>query len=595
MKLILAEKPSVAEDIAKALGGGVKEKDHIKVRQYIITWAYGHLLEIDDRIAPEKWELESLPIFPQRFEYVVTNPHFYNIKKLLQKAEEVIIATDAGREGELIARLILLKAGWNKWDKTYRFWTSQALTPEVVRKVLNNLRHAKEFDSLFWSALARQHADWIVGINMTRLATLLAGNVGVWSIGRVQTPTLTLIVQRTQERENFNPQPYYVIKAKFEKDGKTIDANLLVDSKALINSETEEDREENNEDRAFRLSEEKAKQILKRLEEEQFGEVVFTKRVKRTQPPPRLYSLTSLQRKANEVFGWSASKTLDILQRLYEKHKCVSYPRTDAEYLSEANKGLVKEVLKKLSADSLISRVDTVGKRVFDDSKLTDHHAIIPLDVLPKIANKEEEMLYDLIKRRFLAVFMPDYVYLNYEVVIRLGEYKFIATGKKILELGWKKIEGGEDEEFDLSFVKKGDKLRKISCQSIKRWTKPPDAYTEGLLLKKMEKLNLGTPATRSTIIETLKKRGFIVSNRKHLIATEKAKVLVKFLEGSSLLDYNLTSLWERKLEEIYTKRLGKKGYEAFLEDIKNLIRVEVEKLSLRKIEVRRRTPFYCP
>jgi len=219
MKVILTEKPSVARDIAKALGKYTHDKDHIRAGEYVIVWAMGHLLEIDDSVAPQRWDLESLPIFPEKFLYRAKNSHFFAVKNVLAQAKEVIVATDAGREGELIARLILMNSGWKAWERTYRFWTSKALTPEVVRKELKALKPIKEFDSLFWSAIARQHADWLVGINLTRAVSLKAGN-GVWSVGRVQTPTLALIVRRTIERENFKPQPYFVIKGVFSKDGK---------------------------------------------------------------------------------------------------------------------------------------------------------------------------------------------------------------------------------------------------------------------------------------------------------------------------------------------------------------------------------------
>jgi DNA topoisomerase-3 len=230
MKVILTEKPSVARDIAKALGKFVQNKDHIRAGEYVIVWAMGHLLEIDDSVAPEKWDLESLPIFPEKFLYKVRNSHFFAVKKILSQAKEVIVATDAGREGELIARLILIHSGWKAWDRTYRLWTSKALTPEVVRKELKALKPIREFDSLFWSALARQHADWLVGINLTRAVSLKAGN-GVWSVGRVQTPTLALIVKRTIERENFKPQPYFVIKGVFSKDGRVYEGLLVFKEK----------------------------------------------------------------------------------------------------------------------------------------------------------------------------------------------------------------------------------------------------------------------------------------------------------------------------------------------------------------------------
>jgi len=563
MKVILTEKPSVAKDIAQALGHYTHNKDYIKAGEYVIVWAVGHLLEIDDSIAPERWDLESLPIFPERFLYKAKNSHFFAVKKVLSQAKEVIVDTDAGREGELIARLILMHSGWKAWDRTYRLWTSKALTPEVVRKELKALKPIREFDSLFWSAIARQHADWLVGINLTRAVSIKAGN-GVWSVGRVQTPTLALIVKRTIERENFKPQPYFVIRGVFSKDGKVYEG-------LLVFKEKEE-----------RLSEEKAKEILKELEKEGTGEVVAFQEERKREYPPLLFSLTSLQRTANEKFGWSANKTLAVAQRLYEELKCISYPRTDAQHLSEENKELVKEVLRKLGREDLIESVDKVGKRVFDDSKLTDHHAIIPLDRLPKEASDDDRKLYELIKARFFAVFMPPFEYLSFKVITKLGKYEFVSYGRKVLALGWRKVEPLEETQPDLSFLRKGDRVKKERALAQKKFTEPPPAYTEGSLLKEMEKLSLGTPATRASIIETLKERGYIYLKGKSLIATEKGKALIKFLEGRKIIQPEMTSEWEKKLESIYTQRLGKRGYDEFLEGIKGFVEEEL-KLYLSK------------
>jgi DNA topoisomerase-3 len=563
MKVSLTEKPSVARDIAKALGSYTQNKDYIRAGEYVIVWAMGHLLEIDDSIAPERWDLESLPIFPERFLYKARNSHFFVVKKILSQAKEVIVATDAGREGELIARLILLHSGWKNWDRTYRLWTSKALTPEVVRKELRALKPIREFDSLFWSALARQHADWLVGINLTRAVSLKAGN-GVWSVGRVQTPTLALIVKRTIERENFKPQPYFVIKGVFSKDGKVYEGLLVFKGEE------------------GRLSEEKAKEILKELEKEGTGVVVVFQAERKKEYPPLLFSLTSLQRSANEKFGWSASKTLRVAQRLYEELKCISYPRTDAQHLSEENKELVKEVLKKLGRGDLIENVDKVGKRVFDDSKLTDHHAIIPLDRLPREANEDDRKLYELIKNRFFAVFMPPFEYLSFKVITKLGKYEFISYGRKVLALGWRKVEPLEETQPDLSFLRRGDRVKKEKVLAQKKFTEPPPAYTEGSLLKEMERLSLGTPATRASIIDTLKERGYVFLKGKSLVATEKGKALIKFLEGRKIIQPEMTSEWEKKLESIYTQRKGKKGYEEFLEGIKNFVKEELQ-LSLSK------------
>ncbi|NAZ24124.1 MAG: hypothetical protein GU346_06700 [Thermocrinis sp.] len=472
--------------------------------------------------------------------------------------------------------MILLHSGWKAWDRTYRLWTSKALTPEVVRKELRVLKPIREFDSLFWSAIARQHADWLVGINLTRAVSLKAGN-GVWSVGRVQTPTLALIVKRTIERENFKPQPYFVIKGVFSKDGRVYEG-------LLVFKEKEE-----------RLSEEKAKEIVRELEKEGTGVVVTFQEEKKREYAPLLFSLTSLQRAANEKFGWSASKTLAVAQRLYEELKCISYPRTDAQHLAEENKELVKEVLRKLGREDLIENVEKVGKRVFDDSKLTDHHAIIPLDRLPQSADENDRKLYELIKNRFFAVFMPPFEYLSFKVITKLGKYEFVSYGRKVLSLGWRKVEPLEETQPDLSFLRKGDRVKKEKVLSQKKFTEPPPAYTEGSLLKEMEKLSLGTPATRANIIETLKERGYVFLKGKSLIASEKGKALIKFLEGRKIIQPEMTSEWEKKLESIYTQRLGKKGYEEFLEGIKNFVKEELQLYLSKNLHVPTQKPTPKP
>ncbi|MEM0326910.1 MAG: DNA topoisomerase, partial [Desulfurococcaceae archaeon] len=324
MKLILCEKPSVAREVAKAIGQASQKDGYIQAGDYYITWAYGHLLEIDDKIAPQKWDLESLPILPERFSYRPKDSNSQKqikvIKELLNKVGEVIINTDAGREGELIARLILSFCGWK--GKTLRLWTSLALTPEVVRKELRNLKPAEEFDSLYYSALARQHSDWIVGINLTRAVSLKA-NSGLWSVGRVQSPTLALIVQRDIQIENFKPEPYAIIKGIFEKGGQSYEGTLLYQAQGgdrpTDNSEEEED------DTGFRLSPEKAQEILAELKKYSQGYITKTVKERKREYPPNLFSLTSLQRHMNKTYGWKAQKTLDIAQSLYEKGY-ISYP-----------------------------------------------------------------------------------------------------------------------------------------------------------------------------------------------------------------------------------------------------------------------------
>ena len=609
MIVILCEKPSVAKDVSssfsikKVFDGYYFCKDQNK--EYAVTWAYGHLFEIDNNIAPEKWEWESLPVFPEKFKYTLISDkkikkQFSIIKNLLSKADAVIINTDAGEEGELIARLILHHAGWKNWKETYRLWTSEALTPEVVKRELKNgLKPVTEFDSLFWSALSRQHSDWLVGINLTRAATLQSpdgekNRAKVWSIGRVQTPTLALIVERTLEVENFKSEPYWVIKATFKKDSFEFKAYLLTNSvkNTTIRPEEkktrkhEEENEEENEEKKedfgkFRLSKKDAEIILKKLENEKKGRVQDVKTKIISEPPPLLHSLTSLQREANKLYGFTAEKTLNLVQKLYEERKCVSYPRTDAQHLAESTKPLVKEILKKLGREDLVPAVDRVGKRVFDDTKLTDHHAIIPLAPLPEEVSADEKKIYELILRKFFGVFMPEYRYETTEVLINMKGYIFYAKGKRDLSPGWKSLYREEKSECNLPALKKGEEVIKKKLEVEQKTTQPPPLYTEGMLLKKMEKLNLGTPATRHSIIETLKVRNYIIVKGKALVATEKGKELITKLKkmNSQLVKPELTGEWEKRRNEIYKKKLGKNGYLEFIEEVKKLVLEEIAKI----------------
>lgn len=585
MKLILTEKPSVAVDIARSLGTFNREDGYLKAGDYIVTWALGHLLEIDDSAVPRKWRTEDLPLFPEfRYRVIRSGSKQFNIiKELLQKADSVIIATDAGREGELIARLILMHAGWKEWNRTYRLWTSEALTPDVVRRELNNLKPAKEFDSLYYSALARQHSDWIVGINLTRLVSLKSSDGSVWSVGRVQTPTLKLIVDRDTEIENFKPQPYWVIKALFNKEGDLYEGWLLVGDVPEDIGE-EEGEESGEEDRNFRLSKDKALLILKELGGERQGEIISVNRQKKKEKPPLLHSLTSLQREANRLYGLSAKRTLDIAQRLYQDLKVISYPRTDARHLGSSNKELVKKILQKLGKEELIGKVDIAGKRVFDDSKLTDHHAIIPLAPLPPNVSADEKKIYDLILRKFIGAFMSDYEYETTTVVTRLGRYRFITKGKRDINLGWKVLyQDKEKKEDKLPKLHEGYKVLKVRVSGEERKTKPPPRYTEAALLKVMERLGLGTPATRADIINTLLERGYVVRKSKSLMSTPKGKELISKLRDSRVSSPEMTAEWEKELETIYTQKKGKSGYERFLEGIKRFVKDEIGNIKSRE------------
>jgi Topoisomerase IA len=563
-KLIIAEKPSVARDIARALGKPVSKEGYIMVDQYAVTWAVGHLFEIDDSVAPRRWSLDSLPIFPSQFRYRVTKPkQFAVIKKLLDGVELVINCGDAGREGELIVREILREAGYR--GKSLRLWTSEALTPSVVRREFSRLKPSQEFDSLYYSALARQHSDWLLGINLTRLVTLKAGGQEVWSVGRVQTPTLRMVVERDKEVESFVPEKYYVVRATF-KWRHTYEGMLW-------------------EDGPVKLTKEEADSIVKELDGIREGRVTSVDVKREEARPPLLHSLTSLQRESNSIYGLSAKRTLDIAQTLYESYKVISYPRTDARHLGDSNRGLARDVLKKLGREDLIPNVDKVGRRVFDSSKLTDHHAIIPLDLPPRELKEVERKVYDLIHRKFVGAFMDNHVYETIKVITMVGNRKFLSEGRRDIEMGWMSLYK-EPEDIASTLPTERIEVEKVKVEAEERETEPPPRYTESTLLKEMEKLSLGTPSTRASIIETLLDRHYMRRERRSLISTQKGRELVDKLYESRVSSPEMTGEWERELEAIYTSRAGEEGYRRFMERIRAFVEEELNKLKSKEFKV---------
>jgi DNA topoisomerase-3 len=582
----------------------------------VITYALGHLVEIDDgEFTGKKWVLDELPLIPKKFSYRIMNgkkDQFRVIKNLLKSAGEVYVFTDAGREGELIARLILMLAGYK--GKAKRFWTSEALTMDVVKRELSRMKDLSEYDSLYYSALARQHADWIVGINLTRLATLkmkslpVDGSGLVWSVGRVQTPVLKLVVDREMEIRNFKPEEYYVVLAEFEKDGIKYVGRWVRDWKNADEEEKEKssdlDEENENQDgkkgkKQKRLTKEESASIVEQVAKEKKSRVVVAEKVLKKEPPPLLYSLTTLQKDANRIYGFSLKKTHDVAQRLYEKYKCISYPRTDACHLGDDARSLVKSVLKKLGKGDLVASVDKVGKRVFDSSKLTDHHALIPLDKLPLNASEDEKKLYDLILRRFLCVFMGDCKYYQVKVVTAVRDHNFLTVGRQVVDPGWRKAYDGislyeEKEGKVLPPLKKGDVVNKLGQKMERKLTQPPPRYTEALLVAKMEKLNLGRPSTRDGIVETLIKRGYVVKQGRVLFPTEKTFALISVFENNPVSSPEMTGEWETKLEEIYVKRKHYKGYLSFVSEIKDFVIKVVNDLKHEKVTYRK-LPFSLP
>ncbi len=579
MKLVITEKPSVAMDIARSLGKVERKEGYVVAGDYVVTWAYGHLLEIDDSIAPSKWDLKDLPIFPKEFKYKVIDgkkSHFSLVKKLLEKSEVVVNCGDAGREGELIVREILETAGYK--GKVLRLWTSEALTPDVVRREFSSLKPSSQYDDLYFSALARQHSDWIVGINLTRLVTLKANNREVWSVGRVQTPTLAMIVERDKEIEEFKPQEYYVVIAKFRKKGGGEEYLGYLIRGRESEKEEKEDKEKRDDDEkvATRLTKDEAEAVVSKLSTIKEGKVKEVMKETRRERPPLLHSLTSLQREANSLYGLSAKKTLDIAQRLYEEYKVISYPRTDARYMGDSNKGLVVSILKKLGKDDLVPRVYKVGKRVFDSSKLTDHHAIIPLDKFDG-GNDLEKKVYFLVYRKFVGAFMEDYVYEAMRVITSLDGETFVSHGKRNVSLGWMSLY--ESKDNPLPDLKEGETVDKVSVDASKRTTKPPSHFTDSSILKEMERLSLGTPATRASIIETLLSRKYLMRRGKLLVSTDKGRELIQKLKDSRVVSPEMTGEWEKLLEGIYLEHKGRHGYEEFVNKIREFVAQEIKGL----------------
>ena len=438
--LILTEKPSVARDFASALGIRGKKEGYMEDSRYIITWAVGHLVELS---APEDydprwktWRLETLPIIPEAFQYKPipkTRKQLNVVRRLLDSSalDRVIIATDAGREGEVIARTILMAAGVVSEDRIMRFWTSQALTPAIVREGLARLRPAAEYDRLWNAGQARQIADWLVGMSCSRAATLISRSSAqstkgaggkkkndVFSVGRVQTAVLALIVDRKRVRETFVPEPFWILRACFVNEkGEWWGSWFHGDQRRLTSGGD---------------AEKVAEKISGRM-----GRVVSVKAQKKRQPPPLLYALTDLQQEANQKFGLSAKITLQTAQELYERKKCLSYPRTDARVLGSGNVDLTRTLVEKLSRayPDLFAGVDPnlIGlsnRRVFNDGKLTDHHALIPLAPLPEGVAGSEKKVYDLVLKRFAAAFHPDHMFEQTDVVTSVESETFQTRGR---------------------------------------------------------------------------------------------------------------------------------------------------------------------
>ena len=571
MIVCIAEKPSVAREIAGVLGATRKMQGYLEGNGYQVTWTFGHLCTLkephDYNPQWKMWMLSSLPVIPPRFGIKLIDNETYVsqfniIKGLMQNADEIINCGDAGQEGELIQRWVMLKAGVKCPVK--RLWIS-SLTEESIREGFSHLKPESEFRNLYEAGLARAIGDWILGINATRLYTLrYAQNRQVLSIGRVQTPTLAMIVNRQAEIDNFVPSPYWELKTVYR--GVTFSS-----SKGKFDS-----REEGED-------------FLAKVSGQDFTVTGVTEK-KGKEAPPRLFDLTSLQVECNRKFSFSADSTLKLIQSLYEK-KATTYPRVDTTFLSDDIYPKVPSVLAGLKGyESLVEplkgRKLPKSKKVFDNSKVTDHHAIIPTGVPAMNLTPEERKVYDLVARRFISAFYPDCELSTTTVTGKTAEIEFKATGKRIVKPGWRVVLASQDNADGSAADEPGQDGKPGSGQDDtvlpefrtgesgphepqlkETWTTPPKPYTEATLLRAMETAGklvdndelrdalkengIGRPSTRAAIIETLFKRDYIRKERKSLYPTRTGKELIGTIHEELLKSAELTGMWEKKLRMI--------------------------------------------
>ena len=587
MKLIITEKPSVAKDIARVLNINAFRDGYMENGEYIITWCVGHLIQLaypeeyDSKY--KRWNIRDLPIFPNKFKYNVipqTKKQYETVKSLMldDRVDEIICATDAGREGQLIFGYVYINAGCRKPVK--RLWIS-SMTDEAISEGFNNLKDNKEYFNLYKSARSRSEADWLVGINATRLFTVKYNQK--LTIGRVQTPTLSLIVSRQKEIDEFVSQPFYEVVADcemftatwFNKKGTRIDEI------------------------------EKAEAIVNKCKDKE-GSITKIKTKRATVERPLLYDLSELQRDGNRRYGYSAEQTLEAAQNLYEKYKLTTYPRTDSRYLTKDMKPKIPGLLQNIKdgwkgseycTDKVIKQKINTDKRVIDDSKVTDHHAII---VTPNIRNisairlpEREKSILRLIVARFIAIFDRKQEFDQTDIELIIGNEKFKARGKKVIIPGWKEIEDimlgrevkedAEDKEITIS-LNEGDKIKPKDVKVVTKKTTPPKPYTEATLLTAMEtagkqieneklreemkSIGLGTPATRAGIIEKLISVGYVKRNKKNLIPTHNGIQLIEIVH-EKLKKPDLTGEWESTLGKIAKKEASSKD---FIVDIKRYV-----------------------
>ncbi len=583
--LVLAEKPSVGRDIARVLNCRKKGNGYIEGDKYIVTWGLGHLVTLAEPDAyGEKyktWSMEDLPILPKEMKLEIiknTSKQYNSVKSQMHRKDvnEIIIATDAGREGELVARWIIDKAKVKKRIK--RLWIS-SVTDKAIREGFNKLKDGKEYENLYHAAVARSEADWVVGINGTRALTVKYN--AQLSLGRVQTPTIAMIAEREDEIRRFKAVDYY---------------GIIADTKDL--KFTWQDKHSNS-SRSFNYD--KVEKVINSIKGKDLEVTAIDKKAKKSYPSG-LYDLTELQRDANRIFGFSAKETLGVMQRLYENHKILTYPRTDSKYISDDIVPTLKDRVKAATVfdyskigSKITSKVIKANKSFVDNGKVSDHHAIIPTEerVVYSNLNENEKKIYDLVIKRFLSVLMPPYEYEQTTISGKISGETFTAKGKRVLSLGWKEIyardhyeeESDEEEDQNLPKINKGEKLKIIRVRETQGQTKPPALFNEGTLLQAMENPvkymseedkslkkimgetgGIGTVATRADIIEKLFNSFLMEKRGKDISVTSKGKQLLEIVP-EELKSPTLTAEWEQKLEKIAKGQLSK---DKFINEMKD-------------------------
>lgn len=606
--LVIAEKPSVGREIAKVLDCDVNKNGYIEGSRYIVSWAVGHIVRLADPEDYDRaygtWSLDTLPILPDKMILKVsanTSKQYRVLKDLIcsKEVDSLICATDSGREGELIFRYIYMMSGSRKPFK--RLWFS-SVTSAALKKAFAELKDGSAYDSLYYAAKARNEADWLVGINATRAFSLIHGSS--FSIGRVQTPTLSLIVQREREIQNFKPEVFFKIGGVYNSNCSAFEA--------LFISASENRKEDTDIPKEYIRNRKTAEKLLNAItsRDKEKWRIHSVDMKEAVEKPPLLYDLNELQADCNRLYGFTANQTLEIAQKLYEIKKAITYPRTDSRYLTNDMEPYIKDRVYQFSRVKNYSQYFKhipsalqISKRIINDLKVTDHHAIIPTEAVCSEMSDAEFKVYDLIIRRFLCVFMNDYRFIKMDLDIQQTGTNgcFIASFKQIVDTGWRCLYDKQDDSIcrmELPEFTEGSYLRLLSAKITEVTTQPPKRYTDATLLKAMEtagkliqdeelrehmkEKGLGTPATRASIIERLIKSAYVKRKNKSLLPESKAMDIIDILDVlPEIKSPELTGEWEKKLHMIQE---GTMQFDDFLEQINDLTIQIVEKASGRKV-----------